>query len=38
MTYPFFTIGQSTRGLDEFIGLLHEADIGLLADVRKMPR
>lgn len=38
MTYPFFTIGHSTRGLDEFIGLLDEADIGLLADVRKMPR
>nr|WP_241022248.1 DUF488 domain-containing protein [Burkholderia sp. Ac-20353] len=35
---PFFTIGHSDRTLDDFIGLLNDADIGMLADVRKMPR
>lgn len=34
---PFFTIGHSNRSLDEFIALLREADIRLLADIRKMP-
>jgi uncharacterized protein (DUF488 family) len=35
---PFFTIGHSTRPLDEFIGLLREARVGLLVDVRLLPR
>ncbi|MEM5311140.1 DUF488 domain-containing protein [Paraburkholderia sp. JHI869] len=38
MTFPFFTIGHSDRTLDDFIGLLRGAEIGMLADVRKMPR
>ncbi len=33
-----FTIGHSTRALDEFIGLLRAQKIDLLVDVRKMPR
>ena len=38
MTLPFFTIGHSDRSLDEFLGLLREARVGLVADVRRMPR
>jgi len=38
VSLPFFTIGHSDRTLDEFIGLLRGADIGMLVDVRKMPR
>jgi uncharacterized protein (DUF488 family) len=33
-----FTVGHSTRPLDEFIDLLRGRRITLLADVRKMPR
>lgn len=33
-----FTIGHSTRGIDEFIGLLHQVGIGAVADVRRFPR
>ncbi len=33
-----FTIGHSTRPLDEFIALLTSADVTLLADVRSVPR
>lgn len=35
---PFFTIGHSTRPLDEFIGLLREAQVELVVDVRLLPR
>lgn len=35
---PFFTIGHSTRSLEEFVGLLEDVEIGLLADIRKIPR
>ncbi|MEX4002142.1 DUF488 family protein [Paraburkholderia sp. EG285A] len=38
MTLPSFTIGHSDRDLDEFIVLLRGVDIGMLADVRKMPK
>jgi uncharacterized protein (DUF488 family) len=37
VTLPFFTIGHSNHSLDDFIGLLNGAEIGVLADVRKMP-
>jgi uncharacterized protein (DUF488 family) len=37
VTLPFFTIGHSSRSLEEFAGLLSEAEIGLVADIRKMP-
>jgi uncharacterized protein (DUF488 family) len=38
MTYPFFTIGHSTRPVNEFIDLLKGAQIALLVDVRSVPR
>lgn len=38
MPLPFFTIGHSNRGLEEFITLLRTADVALLVDIRKMPR
>lgn len=38
MTSPIFTIGHSTRALEEFIGLLGEAGVELLVDVRAFPR
>jgi uncharacterized protein (DUF488 family) len=38
VTHPFFTIGHSTRSLDEFMGLLSEAEVELVVDVRTVPR
>lgn len=38
MAPPFFTIGHSTRSLEEFVDLLEDVEIGLLADIRKIPR
>jgi uncharacterized protein (DUF488 family) len=35
---PFFTIGHSNRSLEEFARLLTEADVALVADVRRMPK
>jgi uncharacterized protein (DUF488 family) len=35
---PFFTIGHSNHGLEEFIALLSVAEIGLVADIRRIPR
>lgn len=35
---PFFTIGHSTRSIDEMAGLLHGAGVETVVDVRKMPR
>jgi uncharacterized protein (DUF488 family) len=35
---PFFTIGHSNRSLEEFVELLSGADIGLVADIRRVPR
>ena len=35
---PFFTIGHSTRPVEEFIDLLKGAQIALLVDVRSVPR
>lgn len=37
MTLPFFTVGHSNRSLEAFVALLREADIALVADIRKMP-
>jgi uncharacterized protein (DUF488 family) len=34
----FFTIGHSTRSIDEFAGLLREVGVALVADVRTVPR
>lgn len=38
MAFPFYTIGHSTRSIDAFVGLLREADVRLVADVRTIPR
>jgi uncharacterized protein (DUF488 family) len=35
---PFFTIGHSNQSLETFIALLRKADIGLVADIRTIPR
>ena len=38
MTTTFYTIGHSTRSLDELIEMLQAASIELLIDVRSFPR
>jgi len=38
MVARFTTIGHSTRSLAEFTGMLREAQVGLLVDVRAFPR
>ena len=37
MTEPFFTIGHSSRTLEEFVELLKAARVDLVVDVRKLP-
>jgi uncharacterized protein (DUF488 family) len=38
MTQNFFTIGHSTRSIDEFVDLLRASNIELVVDVRHIPR
>jgi len=38
VTQPFFTVGHSNRTSEQFIALLTEAGIALVADIRKIPR
>lgn len=38
MAYPFFTIGHGRRSIGEFVDLLQEAEVTLVADVRTVPR
>jgi uncharacterized protein (DUF488 family) len=38
MAFPFFTIGHSTRPIGEFIDLIASSEIGLVVDVRTVPR
>ncbi|CAM5272152.1 hypothetical protein AFEL58S_00086 [Afipia felis] len=38
MAAKFTTIGHSNRSLDEFLGMLREAGVNLLIDVRSFPR
>ena len=38
MTYPFFTVGHSTRLVGEFVELVRQAEIRLIVDVRTIPR
>jgi len=38
MPHPFYTIGHGTRPIGEFIDLLKQAEVTLLADVRTVPR
>ncbi|HEY7300519.1 MAG TPA: DUF488 domain-containing protein [Xanthobacteraceae bacterium] len=38
MAHPFYTIGHSTRSIEEFVDLLSGATVGLVVDVRTVPR
>lgn len=38
MPHRFFTIGHSTRPISEFVDLLKTAEVGLVIDVRTVPR
>ena len=38
MAHPIFTIGHSTRSIEEFVGLLRESSVALVIDVRSIPR
>ena len=38
MTQPFFTIGHSTRSIEEFVGLLQPNEVRIVLDVRTVPR
>jgi uncharacterized protein (DUF488 family) len=38
MVFPYFTIGHSTRSIADFVDLLTAAEIGLIVDVRTIPR
>lgn len=38
MARPFYTIGHGTRSIEEFVALLQEADVRLVADIRTIPR
>lgn len=38
MPRPFFTIGHSTRSVDDFVALLSAQNIKLVVDVRAIPR
>jgi uncharacterized protein (DUF488 family) len=38
MPHPFYTIGHGTRPMGEFVALLREAEVTMLADVRTVPR
>ena len=38
MSRQFFTIGHSTRSVDEFVALLNAHHIKLVVDVRAVPR
>ena len=38
MSLPFYTIGHSTRSVDEFVQLLRVAGVTLIADIRTVPK
>ena len=38
MPLAFYTIGHSTRSIEEFVGLLQTVGVRLLVDVRTVPR
>ena len=38
MTHPYFTIGHSTRTIPEFVELLRAGEVGLVVDIRTVPR
>lgn len=38
MTLPFFTVGHSTRSLDDFVALLAPSAVARVVDIRTVPR
>ena len=38
MVLPFFTIGHSTRSIEEFVDLLRSAQVSMVIDIRRVPR
>ena len=38
MRLPFYTVGHSTRTIEEFLKLLRAAEVTLVADIRSVPR
>ncbi|MCC7330220.1 MAG: DUF488 domain-containing protein [Gammaproteobacteria bacterium] len=38
MPLPFYTVGHSTRSIEEFVVLLRVAEVELLVDIRSVPR
>jgi uncharacterized protein (DUF488 family) len=38
VTLPFFTVGHSSRSIEEFVALLSEPRVALVVDIRKIPR
>src|SRR5262245_43173510 len=38
MRNAFYTIGHSTRSIDDFVALLMSVNVGIVADVRTIPR
>ena len=38
MALPFFTIGHSTKTIEEFVHLLRAAEVSVVADIRTIPR
>src|SRR5690606_27731309 len=38
MALPFFTIGHSTRAVEDFVDLLRRSEVQYVADVRTIPR
>ena len=38
MSLPFYTIGHSTRTIEEFVELLRESSVRIVVDVRTVPR
>ena len=38
MSQPFFTIGHSTRSIEEFVALLRAGQVRLVVDIRTVPR
>lgn len=38
MVFPFFTIGHSTRTIEEFLSLLQAAQVTMVVDIRTVPR
>ena len=38
MNLPFYTVGHSTRALEEFAALLRAAEVKLIVDIRSVPK